>query len=478
MTRDITFSRGDFFASISSRARCVVLIALAVMAVVDLLASRAAPVTKASRLFCVGMAILLASLFTVQSASAQLIIDVTTSAGRQIPVAIVPFANESASPQNITPIIGNNLARTGLFSLVTLTGISRLPSEPSEINFADWSTRATEALVIGGIYPSADGRFDIRFRLFDVAKKNQLASFSYNVTASQIRATAHKISDEIYEKLIGERGVFSTKIAYVLKRGPRFELQVADADGFNPQAVLSSLEPIRSPKWSPDGTKLAYVSFESRKSTVIVQDLATGQRKTVSNFKGDNYAPNWAPDGSKLVVALSKDSVSQIYIISANGGDAKRVTESNSIDTNATFTPDGKDIIFVSDRSGGPQLYRVPVAGGAVQRLTFEGNYNVNPRLSADGKLIAFVNRDGGKLRIATLELASSQVSILTDGPLDDSPSFSPNGRTILYESKAGGRGVLGSVSVDGRVKSKLSSQSGDVREPAWGGYGSAGVVR
>ncbi len=451
--------RSDFFASVVASV------------VAQRIANRAAATL-------IGSAILVLfawmALFT-PPAQAQLIIDVTTSAGRQIPIALVPFANEATAPQNITPIIGNNLARTGLFSLVALNGIARLPAEPSDINFADWSTRSTEALVIGGIATLPDGRFDVRFRLFDVAKKSQLASFSYNVSASQLRATAHKISDEIYEKLIGEKGVFSTKIAYVLKRGPRFELQVADADGFNPQAVLSSLEPIRSPKWSPDGGKLAYVSFESRKSTVIVQDLSTGQRKTISNFKGDNYAPNWSPDGTKLVVALSRDSVSQIYTISADGGDAQRVTESNSIDTNATFTADGRDIIFVSDRSGGPQLYRVPAAGGAVQRLTFEGSYNVNPRMSPDGKLVAFVNRDGGKLRIATLELATSQVNVLTDGPLDDSPSFSPNGRTILYESKAGGRGVLGSVSVDGRVKSKLSSQLGDVREPAWGPQGSSG---
>lgn len=451
--------RSDFFASVVASV------------VAQRIANRAAATL-------IGSAILVLfawmALFT-PPAQAQLIIDVTTSAGRQIPIALVPFANEATAPQNITPIIGNNLARTGLFSLVALNGIARLPAEPSDINFADWSTRSTEALVIGGITTLPDGRFDVRFRLFDVAKKSQLASFSYNVSASQLRATAHKISDEIYEKLIGEKGVFSTKIAYVLKRGPRFELQVADADGFNPQAVLSSLEPIRSPKWSPDGGKLAYVSFESRKSTVIVQDLSTGQRKTISNFKGDNYAPNWSPDGTKLVVALSRDSVSQIYTISADGGDAQRVTESNSIDTNATFTADGRDIIFVSDRSGGPQLYRVPAAGGAVQRLTFEGSYNVNPRMSPDGKLVAFVNRDGGKLRIATLELATSQVNVLTDGPLDDSPSFSPNGRTILYESKAGGRGVLGSVSVDGRVKSKLSSQLGDVREPAWGPQGSSG---
>lgn len=413
------------------------------------------------------------------SSQAQLVIDVTTSAGRQIPIALAPFANEAGAPQNITPIISNNLVRTGLFRIVNTSGLSVLPSEPSEINFTDWSARSAEALVIGGIYTLADGRYEVRFRLFDVAKQNQMASLSYTVSASQLRATAHKISDEIYEKMLDERGIFSTKIAYVLKRGPRFELQVADADGFNPQTVLSSLEPIRSPKWSPDGNKLAYVSFESRKSTVIVQDLATGQRKTIANFRGDNYAPNWSPDGSKLVVSLSKDSVSQIYVISASGGDAVRVTESNGIDTNATFTPDGKDIIFVSDRSGGPQLYRVPASGGTPpQRLTFEGNYNVNPRMSADGKLVAFVNRDGGKLRIATLELATSQINILTDGPLDDSPSFSPNGRTILFESKAGGRGTLGSVSVDGRVKSRLTSQAGDVREPAWGPYGSAGVVR
>lgn len=413
------------------------------------------------------------SLFA-SNARAQLTIDVTTSAGRQVPIAIVPFANEAAAPQNITPIITGNLSRTGLFRLVNTNAISNLPTEPSEINFVDWSSRSAEALAIGSINALPDGRYDVRVRLFDVAKQSQLAGFSYVVAASQLRATAHKISDEIYEKLIGEKGVFSTKIAYVLKRGPRFELQVADADGFNSQAVLSSLEPIRSPKWSPDGSRIAYVSFESRKSTVIVQDLSTGQRRTISNFRGDNYAPNWSPDGSQLVVALSKDAISQIYVISANGGEPRRVTESASIDTNATFTPDGKDIIFVSDRSGGPQLYSVPVAGGQVKRLTFEGNYNVNPRMSPDGKLVAFVNRDAGRLRIATLELGSGQVSYLTDGPLDDSPSFSPNGRTILYESKAGGRGTLGAVSSDGRVKQRLSSQAGDVREPAWGPFGTS----
>ncbi len=409
------------------------------------------------------------------TARAQLIIDVTTSAGRQIPIAIAPFANEVTAPQNITPIIAGNLSRTGLFKMVNTTGVSPIPSEPAQVNFADWSGRAAEALVIGSITPRPDGKFDVHYRLLDVAKQSVLSTMVYAVAASQLRATAHKISDDIYEKLLNERGVFSTKIAYVLKRGTRFELQVADADGFNPQTVLSSKEPIRSPKWSPDGGKLAYVSFETRKSNVVVQDLSTGSRRTVANFRGDNYAPNWSPDGSKLVVALSKDSVSQIYTIPASGGTPFRVTQSNAIDTNATFTADGANIIFVSDRSGGPQLYRVSANGGAAQRLTFEGNYNVNPRMSADGKLVAFVSRDAGRLRIATLELGSNQMNVLTEGPLDDSPSFAPNGRTILFESKAGGRGNLGAVSVDGRVKSRLSSQSGDVREPAWGPYGTAG---
>lgn len=417
---------------------------------------------------------LLASLIAT-SAHAQLVIDVTTSAGRQIPIAILPFAKEVDAPQNITPIISNNLARTGLFRIVNTGGVTTLPTQPSEINFLDWNTRNTEALVIGSIDRLPDGKYDVRFRLFDVATQKQLSQFSYVVSALQLRATAHKISDEIYEKLLGEPGIFSTLIAYVLKRGTVFELQIADADGFNPRTVLQSVEPIRSPKWSPDGTKLAYVSFEKRKSTIVIQNLATGQRTEVANFRGDNYAPNWSPDGSKLVFTSSKDRIAQVYVIPATGGEAINVSQSTSMDLNATFTPDGQEIIFVSERSGGPQLYSVPANGGAAKRLTFEGNYNTNPRMSVDGKLIAFITRDSDrKLKVATLERASGQITILTDGPLDDSPSFSPNGRTILYESKAGGRGTLGAVSADGRVKQKLSSQVGDVREPAWGPLGSA----
>jgi TolB protein len=262
-------------------------------------------------------------------------------------------------------------------------------------------------LVIGSITKTAEGRYAVSVRLFDVGKQTQLLATTYTESASNLRATAHKISDEIYEKLIGEKGIFSTKIAYVLKTGKGFELQVADADGFNPQSVLNSKEIIRSPKWSPDGRKLAYVSFESRKSNIFVQDLTTGQRVKVADFRGDNYAPNWSPDGSKLVVTLSKDSIAQIYVIPSEGGAPQRVVESTSMDLNATFTNDGNNIVFTSDRSGGAQLYMVPASGGTLKRLTFEGDNNTNPRMSPDGKSVVYVSREAGKLRIATLELAN-----------------------------------------------------------------------
>jgi TolB protein len=420
--------------------------------------------------------IFLSLMLVATFSSAQLSIDVTVNAGKQTPIAIVEFRGEASAPQNLTPIITNNLARTGVFRMVSAVA-NPIPVEQADVNFADWASRMTEAILIGGITQLPDGRFDIRYRLFDVAKQMQLAAGQLTVRPTEFRATAHRISDEIYEKLTGERGVFATKVAYVLKRGQRFELQVADADGFNPQTVLSSLEPIGSPKWSPDGTKLAYVTFESRKSNIVVQDLVAGQRRVVANFRGDNYAPSWSPDGTQLAVALSRDAVSQIYTLSANGGEPRRITQSNSIDSGPAFTPDGSTIIFFSDRSGGPQLYSVPAAGGNVKRLTFEGSYNTSPRLSPDGKLVAFVSRDAGKLRIATLELSSGIVNVLTEGPRDDSPSFSPNGRTILFESKVGGRGSLGSVSVDGRIKQRLTSQNGDVREPAWGPYTAANAA-
>ena len=403
------------------------------------------------------------------AARAQLTIDITTSGGRQIPIAVMPMAGESTQPQSVSEVVGADLARTGLFRLVNTIGISPVPTEPSEVNFGDWTARSAEALVIGKIESMAEGRVEVRFRLFDVAKQSQLASYSYVVAPAQLRATAHRIADLIYEKLTGDKGVFSTKVTYVVKRGTRYELQVADADGFNAQSVLASQEPIISPAWSPDGSRIAYVSFDQKKPVVVVQNLAQGTTRVVANFRGNNSAPAWTPDGRHLAVALSKDGLTQIYRVPATGGEAERLTESSGIDTNPAWSPDGQWLAFMSDRGGSPQIYRQPAAGGPAQRLTFEGTYNAAPRFSPDGRYIAFVQREGGKFRIATLELATGQVSVLTDGSLDDSPSFAPNGKMILYEAQVGGRGQLAAVSGDGRVRQRLSSAAGDVQDPSWG---------
>ncbi|HUQ29113.1 MAG TPA: Tol-Pal system beta propeller repeat protein TolB [Usitatibacter sp.] len=414
-------------------------------------------------------AAILASTLAVLAPRAQLTIDITTSGGRQVPIAVMPMAGDSSQPQSVSDVVGADLARTGLFKLVNTAGVTPLPTEPSQVNFPDWTARNAEALVIGKIEPVSEGRVEVRFRLFDVGKQSQLASFSYVVAPAQLRATAHRIADVIYERLTGDKGVFSTKITYVVKNARRYELQVADADGFNAQSVLASNEPIMSPAWSPDGSRLAYVSFDQKKPVVVVQNLAQGTTRVVANFRGNNSAPAWSPDSRHLAVALSKDGLTQVYRIPANGGDAERLTESAGIDTQPGYSPDGQWIAFTSDRGGSPQIYRMPAAGGPATRVTFEGTYNVGPRYSPDGKSIAFVQREGGRYRIASLELATGQVSVLTDGTLDDSPSYAPNGKMILYEAQVGGRGQLAAVSGDGRVRQRLTSAAGDVQDPAWG---------
>jgi TolB protein len=325
--------------------------------------------------------------------------------------------------------------------------------------------------VLGSVAARPDGRFEVRFRLYDVVKQTALGGVAYTLTKAQVRATAHRISDYVYEKLTGEKGVFSTRIAYVVKRGTRFELQIADADGAGEETALASFEPIISPAWSPDGKRLAYVSFENKKPVVYVHSLLDGKRHVAANFKGSNSAPAWSPDGSRLAVALSRDGGSQLFIVNADGSGLRRLSNSAGIDTEPVFSPDGQTIYFTSDRGGSPQIYRMPSGGGDAQRVTFEGSYNVSPRISRDGKSLAYIARNGGKFQVALLDLASRQALTLTDSDKDESPSFAPNGRMILLATVIGGRGVLSAVSSDGRVKQRLSIAAGDVREPAWGPF-------
>jgi TolB protein len=326
--------------------------------------------------------------------------------------------------------------------------------------------------VIGSVATRPDGRFEVRFRLFDTVKQTALGGIAYTLSREQARATAHRIADFVYEKLTGERGVFSTRIAYVVKRGNRYELQIADADGVGAETALASFEPIISPAWSPDGRRLAYVSFENKKPVVYVHSLADGKRHVAANFKGSNSAPAWSPDGSRLAVSLSREGGSQIFLVNPDGSSLRRLTSSTAIDTEPRYSPDGKWIYFTSDRGGSPQVYRMSASGGGEpQRVTFEGSYNVSPRLSPDGKTLAFITRNAGRFQVALLDLANRQVQILTDSDRDESPSFAPNGRMILLATVIGERGVLSAVSSDGRVKQRLSATAGDVREPAWGPF-------
>jgi TolB protein len=423
---------------------------------------------RATLLACLWSACAL--LATPQLAWAALTIDVVGSGAQQIPIAIVPFRAEEGLAQQITPVVAADLARSGLFRMVDPGGMVPVPHEPEQINYPQWQARGADAIVIGTVAAMPDGRYDVRFRLMDGVKQTQLAGYAYLAPASDLRQIAHKIADVIYERLTGDPGVFSTRITYVVKRGNTFELQVADADGYGPQTVLSSTEPILSPAWSPDGTRLAYVSMERKKPVVYVQSLVTGERRAVANFPGSNSAPAWSPDGRRLAVVLTKDGGSQIYLIGAEGGNATRLMSSTGIDTEPHFSPDGQWIIFTSDRGGSPQIYRVPASGGPPQRLTFEGSYNVSPRYAPDGKSFVFVQRTGGgRFNIAVQDFASRQVQVLTDGRVDESPSFAPNSRMILYASNMGARGILAAVSSDGRVRQRFLENAGDVREPAWG---------
>lgn len=400
------------------------------------------------------------------NASAQLSIEIVGAGASRYPVVIPIFENEGQLPRGVTDVVRADLERSGLFTLVNI-GPQALPESVTP-DLAGIRSRGADAVLTGSFVPQGDGRYQVRFRLFDTQKQTELGAMALPMAPAQNRAIGHRIADFVYEKLTGQPGYFSTRIAYVVKSGPNYELQVADADGMNAATALRSREPIISPAWSPDGQRLAYVSFEQKKPIVYVHTLATGQRRVVANFKGSNSAPAWSPDGSQLAVVLTKDGLSQLYAINADGSGVRRLASSSGIDTEPAWAADG-NIYFTSDRGGSPQIYRVSSAGGSAQRVTFDGSYNVTPRPSPDGRQLAFITRNNGRFQVAIQDVASKQTTILTDSARDESPSFAPNGRMILYATESGGRGVLAAVSSDGRVKQRLTVQAADVREPAWG---------
>ena len=402
-------------------------------------------------------------------ALSQFRVEVTGVGLTQLPILVPAFRGEGTAPQKIAAIVMADLERSGRFSNIDGAGLAFDESSRPDVN--PLRQRGADALCAGSITRLADGRFDVRFRLWDLVRLQDLGGHNFAEPAGDLRMVAHRIADFIYEKLTGDRGVFSTRIAYVTKAGERFNLWVAEADGENAQSLFASPEPIISPAWSPNGAQVAYVSFESRKPVVYVQDVAQPRRRLLANFRGSNSAPAWAPDGRSLVVTLSRDGGSQLYRIDANGGEPRRLIESGSIDTEPLYSADGRSIYFVSDRGGAPQIYRVAAGGGSPERVTFSGSYNISPSLSPDGRWLAYISRVGGAFKLHVMEMATGTVTAITDTTADESPSFAPNSRLIVYATRQAGREALMTTTLDGKIKARLAGQAGDIREPDWGPF-------
>jgi TolB protein len=405
----------------------------------------------------------------VAVALAQFRVEVTGAGITQVPIAVVPFRGDAESPQKIAAIVQADLERSGQFRAIDASGVAL--DEGSRPDMTPWRQKAADSLAVGSVTRLADGRYDVRFRLWDVVKGQDLGGQSYAVTVGDLRLAAHRIADYIYEKLTGDKGVFSTRIAYVTKAGNRYNLWVADSDGENAQSALASTEPIISPAWSADGGRLAYVSFESRKPVVYVHEVSSGRRRLIANFRGSNSAPAWSPDGRTLAVTLSREGGSQLYTIDSNGGEPRRLTQSSSIDTEPLFSPDGRTIYFVSDRGGAPQIYRMPSSGGNPERVTFTGGYNISPALSPDGRWLAYISRINGVFKLQVMELGSGNAQSITDTTADESPSFAPNGRLIVYATRQNGQEALMTTTLDGKIKARLAGKGGDIREPDWGPF-------
>lgn len=404
---------------------------------------------------------------------AELRVQITQGVDAAIPITIVPFTGQASSGVAIGAVVSSDLQRSGRFQPYAESAYSERPTMPQDVDSAAWRARGQEFVVVGRIESAGSGQFQADFHVVDVVRSAVVVSYRLPFSSAEARAGAHQIADVVYKYILGQSGSFASRVAFVNVTGNgtsnrQYRLQIADTDGFNPQTILSSVEPLMSPAWSPDGKQLAYVSFESKRPSIWIQNLTNGQRQKISETPGINGAPAWSPDGRRLALTLSKDGNPEIYVYSLASGLMQRLTDSPGIDTEPSWSPDGQEIVFTSDRGGKPQLYLISPAGGAAKRLTYEGHYNARGVFSPDGRSLVMVHGSGNGFRIAIMDLATHALKLLTHGPQDESPGFAPNGSMILFASRSGGRSQLSAISADGKFQQDLKVDSGMVREPAW----------